>query len=96
MKNTHDLPFGSQVRVISHGPFRGLHGTILQIDTIVDDLEDPFCYYLIELEKTTCAEAIWFEYHEVEFIGVPPSLITLPSDRPTERKNHPADFQVSV
>ena len=89
MKNTHDLPFGSQVRVISHGPFRGLRGTILQIDTIVDDLEDPFCYYLIELEKTTCAEAVWFEYHEIEFIGIPPSLNARSLDRSTERKADP-------
>src|SRR6266851_4096024 len=36
------FPAGNRVRVTSHGPFRGLNGTIRQIDSIVDDLEDPF------------------------------------------------------
>jgi hypothetical protein len=72
MKTTGPLPFGNQVRVTSHGPFRGLNGTILRIDTIVDDLEEPFCFYLVALEKTTFTEALWFEYHEVEFVGAPP------------------------
>lgn len=43
------------------------------MDTIIDDLEEPFCFYLIALEKTTFAKALWFEYHEVEFVGVPPA-----------------------
>lgn len=67
------LPFGNQVRITSHGPFRGLHGTILQIDRILDDLEEPFCFYLIALEDAVFADALWFEHHEVEFIGVPPA-----------------------
>ena len=71
------FPAGNRVRVTSHGPFRGLNGTIRQIDSIVDDLEDPFCFYLIELERANIAEAIWFEYHEVEFIGIP--LLNTPS-----------------
>lgn len=71
MVNHNIFPSGNRVRVTSHGPFRGLNGTIRQVDSIVDDLEDPFCFYLIELERASIAEAIWFEYHEVEFIGVP-------------------------
>jgi hypothetical protein len=71
MKHNSLLLFGQPVRVTSHGPFRGLNGTILQVDSIVDDLEDPFCFYLVTLEGTTFPEAIWFEYHEVEFIGAP-------------------------
>ena len=77
MKTPSPLSFGNQVCITSNGPFRGLNGTILQIDTIVDDLEEPFCFYLVALEKTTFAEAIWFEYNEVEFIGTPPALPAL-------------------
>jgi len=72
MKTTNPLPFGNQVRITSRGPFRGLNGTILRIDTIIDDLEEPFCFYLVALEKATFTEALWFEYHEVEFVGAPP------------------------
>lgn len=71
MLNSSLFPFGNRVRITSHGPFRGLNGTIRQVDSIVDDLEDPFCFYLIELERASITEAIWFEYHEVEFIGMP-------------------------
>ncbi len=71
MLNSSLFPSGNRVRVTSHGPFRGLNGTIRQIDSIVDDLEDPFCFYLVELERASITEAIWFEYHEVEFIGAP-------------------------
>ena len=73
------LPFGNQVRITSHGPCRGLHGTILQIDRILDDLEEPFCFYLVALEKAIFAEALWFEHHEVEFIGTPPASPTAPT-----------------
>src|ERR1700730_6519771 len=79
MQTQRPLPFGNQVRITSHGPFRGLNGTILQIDTIIDDLEEPFCFYLIALEKTSMAEAIWFEYHEVEFVGTPPPSLAFPT-----------------
>jgi hypothetical protein len=79
MQTQKPLPFGNQVRITSHGPFKGLNGTILQIDTIIDDLEEPLCFYLIALEKTSVAEDIWFEYHEVEFIGTPPSSPAFPA-----------------
>lgn len=64
-------PTGNQVRVTSYGPFRGLKGTILIVDQIVDDLDDPFCFYLVALEGASLAGPVWFEYHEVEFIGLP-------------------------
>lgn len=89
MKNSNLFPFGDRVRVTSHGPFRGLNGTIRQVDTIVDDQEEPFCFYLIALERTTVSEAIWFEYHEVEFIGVPSLSSPSPGGtRIPERKQH--------
>ena len=87
MVNSSLFPSGNRVRVTSHGPFRGLNGIIRQIDSIVDDLEDPFCFYLIELERASIAEAIWFEYHEVEFIGVPPLTVSSQTQSSsTERK----------
>lgn len=69
-------PIRNQVRVTSYGPFRGLKGTILTVDRIVDDLDDPFCFYLVALEGASIAGPVWFEYHEVEFIGLPTGAIT--------------------
>ncbi len=65
------LPPGSLVRITSYSPFRGLKGTIRIVDTIIDDLEEPFCYYLIELDGRQSKEPIWFEYDEVEVITSP-------------------------
>ena len=59
------------MRITSYSPFRGLKGTIRTVDTIIDDLEEPFCYYLIELDGTQIKEPIWFEYDEVEVITSP-------------------------
>jgi len=63
----HDI--GSRIRVVSYGPFRGLRGTILLVDTITSDLEEPFCLYLIALEGAHMKEPVWFEYDEVEPIS---------------------------
>jgi hypothetical protein len=60
---------GSRVRVTSYSPFRGLRGTILKVDTIAADLDEPFCFYLVSLEGAHIREPIWFEYDEVEFIS---------------------------
>jgi hypothetical protein len=60
---------GSRVQVISYGPFRGLKGTILMVDTITIDLKEPFCFYLIALEGAHIREPVWFKYDEVEPIS---------------------------
>jgi len=60
------LPVGSLVEVICYCPFRGLKGTIQTVSTIVDDAEEPFCFYLVDLEGTYVQEPIWFEHDEVE------------------------------
>jgi hypothetical protein len=65
------LPPGSLVRITSYSPFRELRGTIRTVDTIADDVEEPFCYYLIEMDGTQNKEPIWFEYNEVEVITSP-------------------------
>ena len=59
------LPEGSLIYVLGYGPFRGLRGTIRKVDAIAADLEEPFCFYLIELRGAHIKEPIWFEYHEV-------------------------------
>ena len=56
------------MRVTSYSPFRGLRGTVLKVDTIADDFDEPFCFYLIDLEGAQIHEPIWFEYHEVEAV----------------------------
>jgi hypothetical protein len=60
------LPVGSLVDVTSYSPFRGLKGTIQVVNTIADEEEEPFCFYLVDLEGTHIQEPIWFEHNEVE------------------------------
>jgi hypothetical protein len=33
------------------------------------DLDEPFCFYLIDLEGSYVKEAIWFHYEEVESVS---------------------------
>ena len=60
------LPVGSLVDITSYSPFRGLKGTIQDVNTIADEAEEPFCFYLVALEGTQLQEPIWFEHTEVE------------------------------
>ena len=69
------LTVGSRVRVTSYGPFREQWGTIREVHTIVADLEEPFCYYLIAFDGSQKKEPIWFDYSEVELITS--SLVSL-------------------
>lgn len=57
-----------RIQVTNYGPFRGLKGTIQSIDAINNNLEEPFCFYLVALEGTTLPEPIWFEHDEIAFI----------------------------
>jgi hypothetical protein len=60
---------GSRVRVISYSPFRGLRGTIRTVDNIPHpSVDEPFCFYHIELEGAHIKEPIWFEHYEVELV----------------------------
>ena len=65
------LSVGSRVQVLSHGPFRGLRGTIRTVDTISPGSEDeePFCFYKISLEGTQVKEPIWFSSEEVALLS---------------------------
>ena len=61
------FPAGSRVRVVSYSPFRGLRGTIRTVDAIpYPDIDEPFCFYHIELEGLHLKEPIWFQHDEVE------------------------------
>ena len=62
---------GSLVHITSYSPFQGHRGTIHKVDTISDDLEEPFCFYLVALDGIHMKEPIWFEYNEVELVGPP-------------------------
>ena len=64
------LPVGSLVDVTSYSPFRGLRGTVQAVNTIADESEEPFGFYLVALEGTSIQEPIWFELHEVEAVEV--------------------------
>jgi len=68
MEEQNIYPAGSPVQVTSYSPFRGLNGTIQAVDTISDDFEEPFCFYLVALEGLQIKEPIWFEDDEVEVI----------------------------
>ena len=75
---TSILPVGSLIDVISYSPFRGLRGTIQVVNTITDESEQPFCFYLVMLEGTHIQKPIWFEYNEVEAVElVAPPLVGL-------------------
>jgi len=71
MEEQNIYPPGSLVHVTSYSPFRGLNGTIQTTDAISDDLEEPFCFYLVALEGTQIKEPIWFEHEEVELVTFP-------------------------
>lgn len=71
MEKQNIYPTGSLVQVTSYSPFRGLNGTIQTTDTISDDLEELFCFYLVALEGTQIKEPIWFEHEEVELVTSP-------------------------
>jgi hypothetical protein len=62
------LPVGSLVDVTSYSPFRGLRGIIQVVNTIADEPEEPFGFYLVALEGAHIQEPIWFEHTEVEAV----------------------------
>jgi hypothetical protein len=64
--HTTVLAVGSLVDVTSYSPFRGLKGTVQMVNTIDDEEEEPFCFYLVDLEGTHIQEPVWFEHNEVE------------------------------
>ena len=61
---------GKRVQVTNYSPFRGLKGTVVRVNSIDDEGDDPFCFYLITLDSLR--EPLWFEHNEIEFIDSPP------------------------
>lgn len=72
------FPTRTRVRVTHYGPYRGLEGTIRFVDELVDDLAEPYCFYLIALEGASLPQPVWFESQEVELIDAPTVLSPLP------------------
>ena len=68
------FPSKGRIKVTSYGPFRGLKGTIQHVDSIIDDQDEPLCFYLVSLEGAFLQEPVWFEHHELEFIGFFPNV----------------------
>jgi hypothetical protein len=64
------FPIGSRVYVAHDSPFRGRKGIILAIHMIATPGEPTFCFYLVALDGTQLQEPLWFEYHEVELVGL--------------------------
>jgi hypothetical protein len=46
------------------------------VNTIDDEEEEPFCFYLVDLEGTHIQEPVWFEHNEVEAAEVVTSPLT--------------------
>lgn len=63
------LKAGNRVYVSGYSPFRGLAGIIQQVD-MMDEAEEPLCFYLVKLEKSNVHDAVWFLDDEVESISI--------------------------
>lgn len=69
----NDQRVGKRVHITNYGPFRGLKGTIQRVNSILDEGEDIFCFYLILLDARK--EPLWFEHTEIEFVDSFPALL---------------------
>ena len=89
---SHVFAEGSRVRVITYSPFRGLKGMIRIVHRIAPRVEDPFCFYQIELEGAQVKEPIWFASEEVELLASHEDLFLISdstaSDREAETSQH--------
>ena len=74
------FPSKSRIQVTNYGPFRGLKGTVQNVDVIIDELNGFLCFYLVSLEGTHFREPIWFEHNELEFIDFSPSASQLQAE----------------
>ena len=62
-------PLDILVRVNKYRPFSELSGTSCVVHMIEDDLDEPYCSYLVALEGTHLREPICFEYKGGELVG---------------------------
>ena len=63
---SNELRVGDRVYVVSHGPFRGLRGTIHKVHCIDQMKEDTlFLFYQVALEGTHIKEPIWIRDEEI-------------------------------
>jgi hypothetical protein len=59
------LTVGSRVYVKSYGPIWGQRGTIRAVHPIAVECEQPWSFYLIQLDGTELDEAVWLAQDEV-------------------------------
>lgn len=71
--SNHILTVGKRVHVTNYSPFRGMKGTIRRVNAIIDDDEEPFCFYLLALDPLR--EPIWFEHTEVDPLDISSSAL---------------------
>jgi hypothetical protein len=71
--------------VTSYGPFRELHETIQEVNSIDDDWQDPVCFYLIALEGATILTPVWVEYDQLELIGFPAETMKPPNELTSDK-----------
>ncbi len=59
---------GGRVCITSYGPFHRLRGTIRRVDDLSDpsSFDSPYCFYLIDLERASIKEPVWFLQDEIE------------------------------
>jgi hypothetical protein len=70
---------GNRVQILTSGPFRGLRGTIRTVHCL-PPLEEPLCFYRIQLEGTYLKKAMWFRAEEVKLLS-PWESLTLHRER---------------
>jgi uncharacterized circularly permuted ATP-grasp superfamily protein len=59
---------GARVRITTYGPFHRLRGTIRRVDDFSDppSFDNLSCFYLIDLERASINEPVWFLQDEIE------------------------------
>jgi hypothetical protein len=59
---------GERVCITTYGPFHRLRGTIRRVDDFSDpsSFDSSSCFYLIDLERASINEPVWFLQDEVE------------------------------
>jgi hypothetical protein len=58
---------GSSIYVMGYGPFRGLRGTIQNIEENFSQ-DRFFNFYLVKLEGKNLLEHMWFEYDDLGLV----------------------------
>lgn len=68
MIESNVLVVGNLVYVTCYGPYWGIRGIVLTVDTIVftDAQDEPLHFYLVALQEGQTKEPVWFVHNHVE------------------------------